>query len=126
MAQAGLSLALVGLAACLPSDPVTVVAGDAAPTVCPRDLPGSCPTPPPSWGNEVQPIIESRCNGCHGEGGVERAVFDYSSYAGVYANRGPILNQVYACRMPPPDAAAPTADERRSLLAWLVCGAPND
>jgi hypothetical protein len=123
-AFAPVALALGGVAACS-SDP-GVGAGDAGDAGCPRDLPPSCPSPPPSWQNDVQPIIASRCYGCHGDGGIEQPVFDYSTYQGVYKNRSPILDDVYACRMPLPDASPPTTAERETLLAWLVCGAPNN
>ena len=40
--------------------------------------------------------------------------------------RGPMLNQVYACNMPPDDAGQPTPEERAILLGWFVCKAPNN
>ncbi len=93
---------------------------------CPNDLPATCPPNPPSYAATVAPIFERRCLACHGEGGVESAQFNFSTYDGVQKHASPILNQVYACLMPPPDAGAPTADERHALLAWLVCHAPNN
>lgn len=96
------------------------------PTGCPADLPASCPAKVPSWANDVQPIIDRRCNPCHGGGGIAPPTFNFATYQGVSNNSGSILTQVYACRMPPPDAGAPTLAEREALLGWLVCGAPNN
>lgn len=76
--------------------------------------------------NAVQPIIAERCNACHGVGGVEQAAFDFSTYEGVRKAFGSVLNNVYGCLMPPPDAGALTPGERQALLAWLVCSAPNN
>jgi hypothetical protein len=101
-------------------------ASDAA-AVCPRDLPASCPSPAPSYASTVLPILESRCVPCHAAGGTGASKgHEYTSYARIFADRGSILNQVYGCRMPPPEAAAPLPPERAALLAWLVCGAPNN
>ncbi len=97
--------------------------GDAG---CPRDLPQSCPSPPPSWMNDVQSIFVQACYGCHGAGGIEQSAFDFSTYAGVHKSFGSILSNVYNCAMPPHDASALTAAQRQVLLSWLVCTAPNN
>jgi cbb3-type cytochrome c oxidase subunit III len=99
---------------------------DVAEAACPRDLPAGCESPAPSWMNVVQPIVAERCNACHGVGGVEQAAFDFSTYEGVRKAFGSVLNNVYGCLMPPPDAGALTPEERQALLAWLVCSAPNN
>jgi len=75
---------------------------------------------------DVEPIIDARCNACHGVGGIEQSVFDFSTYTGVHKSFGSILGQVNACLMPPPDAGALLPAERQTLLAWLVCAAPNN
>jgi uncharacterized membrane protein len=93
---------------------------------CPRDLPEACPEPPPSFGADVQAIVARRCGACHAGGGVAAASHDLSTYAAIYRQRGAVLNQIYACRMPLAEAPQPTPDERAKLLAWLVCGAPDN
>ena len=98
---------------------------DAGASSCPSDLPSACPSPPPSYAKDVAPIFARRCVVCHSEGGVE-AERDYTTYDRIHQLRTDILTQVYACRMPPADAAAPTLAERETLLGWLVCGAPNN
>jgi hypothetical protein len=94
--------------------------------VCPHDLPNSCPSPEPSWMNDVAPIIDQACGPCHGVGGVEQPVFDFSTYQGVHKNFGAILSNVYSCLMPPPDAGGLTDSQRQLLLGWLVCAAPDN
>jgi hypothetical protein len=96
------------------------------PPVCPNDLPGACPSPQPSYTNEVSAIIETKCNGCHADGGVGQSTEDFSTYDRIHGRRGPILNQVFSCQMPPPDAGQLTPAERAALLGWLVCEAPNN
>jgi hypothetical protein len=94
---------------------------------CPNDLPSACPTPAPSWDADggVSALIADHCVECHRAGGL---AFDkpFSDYAHVYQYRSAILNQVYSCYMPPPDAGTLASSERRLLLGWLVCGAPNN
>jgi hypothetical protein len=92
---------------------------------CPDDLPAACPSPAPSYAKDVAPVIQASCTPCHAPGGKEssRLLTDYDS---AHANRGPMLNQIHACRMPPSDGPPLTAQGRAILLAWLVCGAPKD
>ena len=70
-------------------------------------------------------MIEQACTPCHAPGG-EQANRKLVDYAGAFANRSPVLNQVHACRMPPANAPPLGADGRKVLLTWLVCGAPNN
>ena len=97
----------------------------AATAVCPQDLPAACPSNVPSYQMDVAPIFAQRCVVCHSPDGSD-AQRDYVHYTAIYANRGAILDQVYACNMPPSGATAPTPSERTKLLTWLVCGAPNN
>ncbi len=93
---------------------------------CPNDLPQACASNVPSYKTDITPVIGNKCNQCHTDGGPGSAKFDFSTYNNVYAGRSSMLNQVYACRMPPSDASALTSDERASLLNWFVCHAPNN
>src|SRR5262249_31275859 len=92
---------------------------------CPDDLPASCPSPTPSWDGGVAATVTAKCVPCHRPGG---AAYDrpLTDYAHVYPLRGLILDQVYSCYMPPPEGTPLDAQERQSLLGWLVCGAPNN
>jgi len=102
---------------------------DAAPDAtieCPNDLPdsGDCATAAPSYDVDVAPIIATRCTICHTPGGMETSRL-FGSYDQAYALRREMLTQIYACLMPKPPAAALTADERRTMLKWFICGAPG-
>lgn len=91
---------------------------------CPSDLPASCPASgAPSYQNDVAPILAARCVSCHSAGGIE-ANAPLDTYTAVYDRRGPVLDQVYACKMPQGTPLSPA--ERQALLTWLVCGAPNN
>jgi hypothetical protein len=126
-ALTSLLLALVAFACTSSSSSSPTDAGaDTAPAVCPNDLPDNCPTPTPSYATDVKGIIDDKCNGCHANGGVGQSTEDFSTYDRIHSRRGPMLNQVYGCKMPPPDAGQLTADERAKLLGWLVCDAPNN
>jgi hypothetical protein len=97
-----------------------------ATAACPQDLPQTCPSPSPRFAADVQPIFERRCWRCHTGSGEAAASHDFSSYDRIFGQRSAILNQVYACRMPPSEATPLAAEERAALLGWLVCKAPND
>ncbi len=87
----------------------------------------SCPATPPSFSRDVDPIIVTYCNACHGEGGIEQPLYDYTSYTGVYKARSSIATFVSDCRMPPADAGLfPSDEQRQTLLQWIACGAPDD
>lgn len=89
---------------------------------CPSDLPAACPSAAPTW-VDAQPIIHARCELCHTPGGAN-ANLPFDTYDRVYAVRQRVLTQVYACRMPPSGYPPLEASERKTLLEWLVCGAP--
>jgi uncharacterized membrane protein len=92
------------------------------PSCTPGDLP-TCTVPPPSYATTVAPIVAAQCTPCHSLGGVESktplvTVADVQKYA------GSVLDQVDACLMP--QGSVLTDADRRTLLTWLVCGAPNN
>ena len=89
------------------------------------DFPMSCPSPPPSWKTDVQPIINSRCVPCHSPTGVEY-VLNYTTYQGVAAEKGTMTSQVLHCQMPLATAPQLTEAERQTLLTWFLCGYPNN
>jgi hypothetical protein len=91
-----------------------------------------CPdaSPQPSFKSDVRPLITKYCLACHGEGGVEVAMFNYTTYQGITLHVAQMVTQVYQCAMPPLDASPippmPTVAERETLLEWIACGAPNN
>ena len=117
----GLLVALLAIEACSGGAPAS--AG------CPANAGATCPSSPPSWKADVQPIVESRCGPCHLAGGVETKVphpLDYSTYDGVHANYSTMDLVVSNCLMPPGDAGALTAEQSQTLLEWFACGAPDN
>ena len=91
---------------------------------CPNDLPPACPSNAPGYKATIAPILGVACRSCHEPGG--SSLHYLQTYDEVFALRGPVLDQVYACKMPPSSYPALSPAERADLLAWLVCGAPND
>ena len=117
--------AFLALAACTSSDGSGTSTSSTSGSTCPDDLPGACPSTPPSYAKDVAPAIQSSCTPCHAPGGgaSDRLLTDY---ADAFANRGSALNQIHACRMPPRGAPPLSDANRKILLDWLVCGAPNN
>jgi hypothetical protein len=107
--------------------------GDEAAAPCPQlQFPTTCPTPPPSWQNDVQPLIVKYCDQCHGNGSTASTQLDLATYKDVANNRTKCWYQIYQCWMPnvdgsPPPIAYPTPAERQTMVTWLdVCNAPNN
>jgi uncharacterized membrane protein len=48
------------------------------------------------------------------------------TWAQVFPQAQSILSQVHACRMPPAGEPPLLASERQLILAWVVCGAPDN
>ncbi len=78
----------------------TSSSGAGGSSACPDDLPESCPSSAPGWAKDIAPVIEARCSSCHVAGGVA-ADKPFTSHDQVFSRKGSVLNQVYACKMPP-------------------------
>jgi hypothetical protein len=115
--------------------------GGGAPETCPPYSPSllSCPkgTDPPSYKNDVAPIIKLRCSPCHFEGGISDMIYDLSTHDNVSNASTSMLNQFAACNMPPIHGnslygIAPgtvpglTAAQLDTIVKWIGCGAPNN
>jgi hypothetical protein len=109
----------------LDGTPPAVDAG--AQTTCPNDFHAQCPVPPPSYQNDILPIVKAHCLLCHTVGGLEPTENSFNSYQAIFDDRQAIEDQINECRMPPIDAgiALPTAS-RVLFMTWLACGAPNN
>ncbi len=94
---------------------------------CPDDLPSTCPATTPSYANDVAPIVNGVCAAmCHAPGGIaqNRPLGDYQD---LFNLSDAVLNQVSVCNMPPANADPQLGEaDRSTLLAWIVCGAPNN
>jgi mono/diheme cytochrome c family protein len=116
-------IALATLIGACSSDGDASATGDAG--TCPsNDLPASCPTPSPTYANDVQAIFATKCATCHGPGG-EDATDPLDTYARVDKKHSECLDQIFSCRMPPAETLTLTSDERATLLAWFACDAPE-
>jgi mono/diheme cytochrome c family protein len=119
--------AFVAIGACSDKSPASPDSGtDSGGIVdCPDDIPAACPASPPTYAKDIAPVIQGSCATCHTPGGrqPDRLLTNYDE---VFAQRGVVLTQVNACRMPPRDAPPLSAEARKALLAWLVCGAQNN
>jgi hypothetical protein len=130
LALAGLALA-GSMASCggdsQPDPPDTAGGGGESSDDCPNDLPrsDSCATGTPSYRLDAEPIILERCATCHYEGN-NRSRYVFSEREDVSGARQTVLTRIYSCVMPPEGAPPLTPEERRVLLAWLVCGAPDN
>ena len=91
---------------------------------CPNDLPQSCPPNAAGYAATVEPIFATSCVPCHRPGGT--SVHLLQTYTQIFDLRGPVLDQVYACKMPPVDFPPLSPAQRADVLGWLSCGAPND
>jgi uncharacterized membrane protein len=109
---------LFGALACGSSSSDAGDAGGAA--SCP--VAAGCPDAGgPSYAKDILPILQQDCLGCHSPGGT--AGYDESSYAKVFAQRSPMLDQVNTCLMPPVNGPVMTAAQRVAMTAWFECGA---
>jgi len=124
---------LVCLEACTQGEPASPglgedAAAEAAPYVCPEGGYPTCPSPPPSWKAEVQPIVDKWCGPCHLTGGSgigKGGSYNYSTLGG-FIGLVTIETDVHDCTMPlagsPP---LPTASWE-TLLQWPACCAPDN
>jgi len=97
----------------------------AASSSCPADEPSTCPSSVPSYAADVAPLIQHYCGSCHSATGVASDQ-PLSTYADLKTRALNVKTQVYQCRMPMAPVEPPTLEERVTLLAWFVCGAPNN
>jgi hypothetical protein len=93
--------------------------------LCPDDLPAFCPEQVPSYQTNISPLLQQFCLECHSSNG-EAANHDLSTYQAVFADRRNVLAQVYSCRMPPVQVPQLSTQQRKDLLTWFVCQAPDN
>jgi hypothetical protein len=87
---------------------------------------------PVTWHRDVGPIVQRRCQGCHGDSGV--APFSLATYAQTSPRHAEVAGAVTSLRMPPwmPTGPQRFKDSRRLtrgevdiLAAWSAQGAPE-
>jgi hypothetical protein len=102
--------------------------GDALPARdCTWVVPHDCPDGgAPSYAAAVAPVIARRClPACHEPGGASENKA-LTTHALIFSRRATVLNQIYTCKMPPPEKPALPVEDGDLLLTWLVCGSPNN
>ena len=87
----------------------------------------------PTWHQDIKPLVNEHCNGCHHEGGA--GPFEFESYAGTKAMAAAAMDAIEHERMPPWQASRdcrPIEGERylppagRDLFAqWIGAGMPE-
>jgi len=96
---------------------------------CPTSAPLSCPTPVPSYAQDVLPVLNAKCNGCH-TGATPDAPWALITWVDVNGWALAIAQDLIICSMPPVDAGADapvlTKAETDTILGWIVCGAPDN
>ena len=104
--------------------PAASVDDDPPSPSCPSDLPSDsgCPDAAPSYAEEIQPLIDKHCGGCHYRGN-KNSKQVLETYDDVHASLTVIEKEVYRCEMPPAGEQPLGLAERAALLQWLVCGA---
>jgi len=106
-------------------------------TACGRDG-ADGPSSPPTWHQDVAPLVAGHCQSCHSAGGI--APFALTTYAEAGPMAPRMIEEVTARRMPPfgavprGDCAPPraflddptlTTTEIDTLRAWVDAGAPE-
>jgi hypothetical protein len=94
---------------------------------CPSNLPSdsNCPDVAPSYLDEIQPLVDAHCGGCHYAGN-RNSKQVLETYDDLHDSLSVVEKAVYRCEMPPAGEPRLAEAERRALLQWLVCGAPNN
>jgi hypothetical protein len=127
-------VAAVGFAdAALGCSADSATASDAGTECMPVNPPATCPSPPPSYKNEIQFVVANYCAQakCHAPGGAE-SVHDFTTYQGIYDDHLTFAAQLAMCPtssagMPPLGYPQPTAAQRLDLITWAsICKAPNN
>ena len=100
-------------------------AGDVA-AACPDPESTTCIDPAPSFVSDIVPILDSRCNNCH-DADLPEAPWPLHDYGDVLAWSTSIGGDLATCSMPPAGSATTLPEaERQKILAWIVCGSPDN
>lgn len=83
-----------------------------------------CSTQTLSYSSGISDLVNRACMPCHAPGGEESSVplTDYKHVAGESMTIG---NELVLCEMPPDGSPELGEDDRKQMLDWLSCGAPE-
>jgi hypothetical protein len=96
-------------------------------TACPTPISDACPSPAPSYQNQIKAVIQANCLPCHQPGQNLPSLDSHADIAAVPNNK----TQVAGCLMPTLDSPGlpwfpMSPDERALLIGWLNCGSPDN
>jgi hypothetical protein len=88
----------------------------------------TCDTTTVSYANDIVPILENNCYGCHDAGSfsISNAQFDSYNLLKNYANDGQLINRTNDVANPMPPAQLMDDCNRNIIKAWVEAGAPNN
>ncbi|HWZ88664.1 MAG TPA: c-type cytochrome [Polyangiaceae bacterium] len=98
--------------------------GQGAAKACPPDDQAACMDPSLGYDAGIAAILNDTCMPCHAAGGVEANV-PLTDYRHVFGERMTVAGQIVTCTMPPDGSPQLTDAERKQILDWLSCGAPQ-
>jgi hypothetical protein len=87
-----------------------------------RTSPSTCDGVPPTYAQDILPILRRRCFQCHAGDGAAAEDHNFSRFATFYAQRRTVADQIAACTMPPPSQPTIPTDEADAILRWVACG----
>lgn len=89
----------------------------------------TCDTANMSYANNILPIIQTNCNGCH-SGSEPSGGYDYTTYGGILGSieSGKLYNAILqnGDAVPMPPSFSLTACEIKKVKAWIDNGYPNN
>jgi hypothetical protein len=110
-------------------DPQAGSGGGGGSEACNVTAPTACPSPAPTYEQDIKPIIEQRCLTCHSGDGMSELCpicWGLTSYQHVADWEDVIRGAMVACEMPPPNSGITmTNAERLKILEWLRCDLPE-
>jgi uncharacterized membrane protein len=118
-------LAAIGAGACVHEAPSAAAAGassGAKESTCRHPLP-SCAGFPPTYTDDVRPILERRCFKCHAGDGAAADEHDFSQVQTLRAQRVAFASEIGTCAMPPAPEPPMAEAEAEVMLRWVACGA---
>jgi hypothetical protein len=126
----GIALALlllaVGAGACAHEPPAAAVRApsQAKAGSCHHAMP-ACAGSPPTYADDLRPILEKHCFKCHAGDGVEADDHNFSHVETLRAQKRALANEIGQCAMPPSPEPAVSDSEAELLLRWVACGAAD-
>lgn len=117
--RSGHHLTAVGAGACVHASPSVASPSRAPESACHHALP-SCAGSPPTYTDDVRPILERRCFKWHSGDGVAADEHDFSQVQILGAQKTALASEIVTCAMPPAPEPAVADAEAEALLRWVA------